>query len=35
MKRLAFVILTSLSMTVFSEDISTTGWRLWPDREAT
>src|SRR5271168_5417390 len=35
MKCLAFVILTSLSISVFAEDISTKGWRLWPDRAAT
>ena len=35
MKRLLFALLTAISVTVDAEDISSTGWRLWPDRAAT
>jgi len=34
MKRLLFAVLTTLAVSAFAEDISTSGWRLWPDRAA-
>ena len=34
MKRLLFAVLTTLTVSAFAEDISTSGWRLWPDRAA-
>ncbi len=35
MKRLLLAALTILSLSLHAEDISTSGWRLWPDRDAT
>src|SRR5882762_329527 len=35
MKSLILAGLTAVSVSAFAEDISTSGWRLWPDRAAT
>ena len=34
MKRLLIAALACLTVSAFAEDISTAGWRLWPDRAA-